>query len=150
MLSTRLVHLIESHWEEIAARLIRSIKSHPDLKQFGKCPEHDLRRWCQNILKNLGELLSASKDQDVERQFQLLGKMRFEEKVPLHEAVLRLILLKGHILDYIHGHGFPMTAVELYSEEELELRIGRFFDACVYHIVRGYEDAMRVAERVAS
>jgi hypothetical protein len=43
-----------------------------------------------------------------------------------------------------------MTALQLYAQEEFEQRMGSFFDACVYHIVRGYEKAMRGAVRRAS
>jgi hypothetical protein len=43
-----------------------------------------------------------------------------------------------------------MTAVQLYAEEELEQRIGRFLDECVYRVVRGYERALRVERQLAS
>ncbi len=150
MLSARLVQLIEGNWEEIAARLIRAIREHPDLRTLASRPEAEIREWCQDILKNLGYLLTARKDEEVKRRFQILGKMRFEENIPLHEAVLRLHILKDKIVAFVHEQGFTQTAVQLYAEEELEQRMGRFFDACVYHIVRGYEDAMRMAGRLAS
>jgi hypothetical protein len=38
--------------------------------------------------------------------------------------------------------------IELYAEEELEHRVGRFFDFMLYHVVRGYEAAMRRAAHV--
>ena len=40
--------------------------------------------------------------------------------------------------------------MELYAEEELDRRIGWLFDAMVYHVVRGYESAHRVAGQLAS
>ncbi len=149
MLSTRLVQLIEAHWEEIASRLIQAVKKHPDLSTLALRPEGELREWCRGLLENLGYLLSASKDQELKRRFQILGRMRFEENVPLHEAVLRVHILKDKIIGFVHEEGFPMTAMQLYAEEELEARISRYFDAMVYHIVRGYEDAQRLAARVA-
>ena len=150
MLSTRLVQLIEGHCDEIASRLIHAIKDHPEMRNLAARPEGEIREWSREILGNLGYLLSARKDEDFQRRFQILGKMRFEEKIPLHEAVLRLHILKDKIIGFLHEQGFPMSAVQLYAEEELELRMGRFFDDCVYHVVRGYEDAMRVARRIAS
>ena len=150
MLSARLVQLIEGHSDEICSRLIRSVRSHSDMKELAARPEGEIREWCGEILNNLGFLLSARKDEEVERRFQVLGKTRFEENIPLHEAVLRFHLLKDKIIGFIHEQGFPMSAVQLYAEEELEQRVSRFFDACVYNVVRGYEDAMRVARRLAS
>ena len=140
--------MIETHWEEIAARLVREVRNSPHTKVLANRPEADLKAWCREILENLEYLLSARKE-DEARRFRLLGRMRFEENVPLHEAVMRLQLLKGEIFNFVHEQGFSMTILELYREEELQVLIGRFFDTCVYQLVRGYEEALRVASRVA-
>jgi len=150
MLSTKLVQLIEAHWDEIAQRLILAIRSHPDMQELSKRPEIELREWCREILENLGDLLSAKKHEDVHSRYRVLGKVRFEENIPLHEAVLRFHLLKDKIVGFVHEQGFPMNTLQLYAEEELEQRMGRFFDACVYQVVCGYEHALRRAARLAS
>ncbi|HYW48356.1 MAG TPA: hypothetical protein VE959_36160 [Bryobacteraceae bacterium] len=150
MLSARLVGLIEGNWEEIAARLIRAIRGHPDMRHLAARPEAEIREWCREILINLGRLLSAGREEEVQRRFQVMGRARFEERIPLDEAVLRLHLLKYKIAGFVHEQGYTMTAMQLYAEEELDQRVGRFFDACVYNLVRGYENAKRVAARVAS
>jgi hypothetical protein len=149
MLSIRLVELIETHWEEIAARLIREVKRHPHTQTLARRPEAELRTWCREILENLGHLLAARREEEVQRRFRVLGSLRFEEKIPLHEAVLRLQMLKGEILSFVHEQGFAMTVLELYREEELQVLVGGFFDACVYQVVRGYEEALHLAARVA-
>jgi hypothetical protein len=150
MLSTRLVQLIESNWEEIAKRTIQAVRANPDLQGLAERSDLELREWCRAIVQQLGQLLSVQKDQDVERRFELLGRKRFEESIPLHEAVLRIQILKDKIIGFVHEQGFPMSAMHLYAEEELEQRMGRFFDDCVYHLVRGYEDASRLEQRLAS
>ena len=149
MLSTRLVQLIESHWEEITTRLISSVRQHPEMPNLSRKTDAEMREWCRNILQDLDYLLTARKSQEVHRRFEVLGRMRCEENIPLHEAVLRFQMLKNIIIGFIHEQGFPMSAMHLYAEEELEMRIGSFFDDCVYHVVRGYEAALRVA-RMAS
>jgi hypothetical protein len=149
MLSTRLVQLIEAHWEEITERVISEIKKNPETQQLAGRPESELRAWSRDILENLETLLAARKEDLVQRRFRTFGRMRYEENVPLHEAVLRLQILKAEILNFVHEQGFAMTVLELYREEELQVLIGRFFDACVFQIVRGYEDALRLAARVA-
>lgn len=150
MLSTRLVQLIEGHWDEIAQRLIVAVRNHPDMEQLSKRPEIELREWCREIVENLGDLLTAKQHEEVHRRYRVMGKSRFEENIPLHEAVLRFQLLKDKIVGFVHEQGFPMNAMQLYAEEELELRMGRFFDACVYQVVCGYEHALRRAARLAS
>ncbi len=88
--------------------------------------------------------------QSSRQRYSVLGKTRFEENIPLHEAVLRFHILKEIVIEFIHEQGFAVNAVQLYAEEELELRLGRFIDAGVYHVVRGYENALRRAARLAS
>src|SRR5262245_36432780 len=129
MLSTKLVHLIENHWEEIASRVIRALRSNPDTPTLAARSDLDLREWCREILENLGSRLAISREEDVRRRFQALGRSRFEESVPLHEAVLRLHILRDRIVSFIHEQGLPMSALNLYAEEELEQRITRFFEA---------------------
>ena len=150
MLSARLVQLIETHWEEIATRVTRAIKEHPEMRHLSRRPEGELREWCQQILSGLGTVLAAARKDEMKRRFELLGRMRYEENIPLHEAVLRFHLLKEQTTGFIHEQGFALNAVELYAEHELGQRINRFCDAAVYRVVRGYEEALRKAQRMAS
>src|SRR5690242_5018700 len=150
MLSTKLVQLIENNWEEIAVRVIAAIRKNPDTSTLASRPELELREWCQQILENLGSLLVITKESEIRRRYQVMGQSRFEESIPLHEAVLRFQILHEKMIGFIHEQGFPMTALQLYAEEELELRISRYFDAMVYGVVKGYEDALRRSARLAS
>jgi hypothetical protein len=148
MLSARLVQLIERNADEISGCLIDTIRSHPDMRRLARQSDAELREWAGDILENLGYLLAARKDEDIKRRYQIMGRLRFEQSIPLHEAVLRFHLLKDKIIDFVHQQGFPMTSLQLYAEEELEHRICMFFDALVYHVVCGYEDAMKVAAKI--
>ena len=150
MLSTRMVQLIEAHWDEIAQRLLVAIREHPDMEVLAHRPEIELREYCRKMLENLGDLLAARNNEDMQRQFQSYGQIRYQENIPLHEAVLRFHLLKQKVLQFIHEQGFPVNAVQLYAEEELVQRIGWFFDSCVYHVVYGYEHARGRSARIAS
>jgi hypothetical protein len=150
MLSTKLVQLIETNWQDIANRLARQVKNHPEMQALAARPEGELREWTREILSNLSHLLSTRTEAEFRRRFESLGRSRFEENIPLHEAVLRLLMLHELTVTYIHEHGFPMSALQLYAEEELEQRMCRFFHASVYHVVRGYETALRLESRLAS
>ena len=94
MLSARLVQLIEEQWERIAQRLIGKIRRHPDMPLLASRPDSELRQWCQDILANLGSWLSASRAEELRSRYEVVGRLRFEESIPLHEAVLRLQVLK--------------------------------------------------------
>ena len=151
MLSTKLVQLIETHWEEIAERLIVAVRKHPEMQNLAARPDSELREWCREILENLGYLLAANKEhEESERRFEVLGKNAVRREHPAARGRAAAAYAEDKIIGFVHEQGFPMTALQLYAEEELELRIGRFFDACVYHVVRGYEAALRLEQRVAS
>ena len=145
MLSGRLIHLIESHFDEIAARVLADIRRDPELKQLHHLPDIELREWGQTILMNLGHWLAAGHDREVAAHYERLGQVRYEQEVPLHESVRALAILKEKILAFVEDQVMTKSAVELYAEEELEHRVGRFFDLLVFHLVRGYEGALRKA-----
>lgn len=143
MLSSKLIQLIEDHWEQITTRVLREIRKDARLVHVGKLPESELRQRAQEILKNLGHWLAVSKEEELAKHYEHLGRLRFEESIPLHEAVLARFIIKDQMIDFVREQGFRQTPMELYAEEELEHRVGRFFDTMIYHVVRGYEEAMR-------
>jgi hypothetical protein len=143
MLPPKLIHLIENQWDEIVTRGIRAMLRDPEVIHFRSLPEAELREWGRNILENLGHWLAASKDDEVARRYEAVGRLRFEEHVPLHESVRALCLLKEKVLDFVQEQGSAKTSVDLFAEEELEHRLGHFFDLILVHQVRGYEMALR-------
>ncbi len=143
MLSSKLIQLIEDHWERITARVLGKIRKDPRLVHVGQLPESDLRERAQEILKNLGHWLAASQEEELARHCERLGRLRFVEDIPLHEAVLARLLIKEEMIEFVRDQGLRQTHMELYAEEELEHRVSRFFDRMIYYVVRGYEGAMR-------
>ena len=145
MLSGKLIHLIEAHQEQIATSVLREIRKHPDLAGLRKLSDVELRERGQQILEHLGHWLSAGHEAEIAQRYEILGKARFEESVPLHESVRALTIIKDKMIDFVHDQGLARTSVDLYAEEELERRVGRFFDELTIHMVRGYETAWRRA-----
>ena len=149
MLSGKLIHLIQSHHREIADRVIREIGRHPDLVHLRCLPEAELRDRGAVILEHLESWLVSERDEIVRKQEEI-GKLRFQQSVPLHEVVIGLLLIKNKMLDYLEEQGNPRDSLGLYAEEELEKRIGRFFDTLVVHSVRGYEAAWHHSVELAA
>ncbi|MBM4029234.1 MAG: hypothetical protein FJ280_28125 [Planctomycetes bacterium] len=144
MLSAKLIAMIEDHGETIGARVIGKIRHDPELTTLRKLPEAELKEWGRDIARHLGHWLGSS-EQEVARRYESVGRTRCQQQVPLHECVHGLHLVKNAILDYIRGQGVSQTTVDIYAEEELEHGVGRFFDWVVYHLVKGYEEALRPA-----
>jgi hypothetical protein len=150
MLSGKLIHMIETHEEAITNRLLREVRRQPGLAHLAELPEGELREQGREIVKNLGYWLAAGNNQEkLEREYENVGKIRFQESVPLHEAIYGLCLVKYAMLDFINEQGLDRDSMELYAEEELERRVAKFFDFLVIHMARGYEVEWRHEMRAA-
>lgn len=149
MLSGKLIHLIEAHQAQIADSVIREIRNHPDMTHLCTLPDAELRERGQQILENLGHWLAAGHEAEITKLYETLGRSRFEESLPLHESVRALAMVKDKMIDFVHEQGIARTSMDLYAEEELERRVGRFFDALTIHMVHGYETAWRHAAHAA-
>ena len=150
MLSGKLIYLIEAHQEEIAANVLREIRTHPDLGRLRKLSDAELRERGQQILENLGYWLSAGNIAEIEQQYEMVGRTRFTQDIPLSQSVRALALIKDKMIDFVHYQGIARNSLELYAEEELERRVGHFFDELTIHMVRGYETAWRRAAHAAA
>jgi hypothetical protein len=149
MLSARLIHLIETHHKELADRVLRETFRRQDLPHILRLPEAELRERNRLLLEHLGEWLLGNEEK-MERLQESVGTKRFEQSVPLHESVHALCLIKNTVIEFIEEQGIPRDTVGLYAEEELEHRLGKFFDQLIIHLVRGYEGAWRRAIRAAA
>jgi hypothetical protein len=150
MLSGKLIHLIESHGEEITVGVISSIRRQPELSHFGKLPDWELRQRGHEILQNLGHWLASGNEEKLAHEYEAIGKIRFEESVPLSESVRGLCLIKDKMIEFLDNQGIDQDALALYAEEQLERKVGRFFDVLVVHLVKGYETAWRQEQMAAA
>ena len=143
MVSGKFVHLIETHGDEIVSRVIHELRRLPEMAQIRAMLEPELREWREDLIENLGHWLRTSNELDLAHKYEHRGRQRFEEDLPLHECVHALCLVREKMVDYVEEHIAAKDAMELYEEEELERRLGRFFDLLIVHFVRGYEKALR-------
>ena len=104
MLSGKLVHLIESHWEEIISSVIARIRREPQMEHYRARVESELREWGQVLLQNLGHWLTAGAGEEIGRRYEELGRQRFEADVPLHESVRCLCIVRERVLDFVEEH----------------------------------------------
>ncbi len=147
MLSSKLIRLVSAHREEITARVIRRIRRESRLLELGKLPEDELRERSLDIFEHLDTWLTAKKS-DLGHFYEELGRRRCEQGVPLHETVHALQIIKETMIQFVQDQRTTGNALEIYAEEELEHTSDRVFDVMIYHLVRGYENAMW--RRVAS
>src|SRR3954469_10993003 len=143
MLSGKLVRLIESRWEEIIAGVISRIRRQPEAEHYRSCVEPELREWGGILLQNLGQWLTADREDEIAARYEELGRLRYQSGIPAHESVHVLCVLRQRVLDFVEENVYTKTSLELYGQEELDRRLGRFFDLLTVHMVKGYEAALR-------
>jgi hypothetical protein len=149
MLSNKLVASIEDHSERLMAVVIERIRHDPELSTISQLRDLELREAGHEFLRKLGRWLAGEQRDVIAEQYQEIGKLRYSQQIPLHECVKALHIIKYETVDYVRNQGFAQTSLEIYAEEELEHRLNRFMDFLVYHMVRGYEAALRKAIRKA-
>jgi len=150
MISGRLVHLIETNGEQIIDRLVAQIRRDPEMTHTRSLLDHELRQWGLDLLQHLGNWLAAGSEHDLALRYERLGKFCIDEEIPLHETVHGLCLLREKMLDFTEEHLVSNSSVELYAEEELVRRLGRFFDHLIVHLVRGYENGLHRTMRAGA
>ena len=149
-MSSRLVRAIEDHAEELTRGVLDDLATNGRTPAYHGLSRADLHDRVYDVYRNLGRWLGDDVEEGVAASYGALGRERRAEGIPLEEVVYALILTKHHLRDYILRTGLAASAVDLYQEEDLHLRVDQFFDRAVYHTVRGYQAAERAAsERVA-
>src|ERR1039458_10695326 len=76
MFSVKLVQLVETHWEQISARILHKIQNDPRLAHVNRLSESEFRERAREILNNIGDWLGASLDEPLARRCEGLGRHR--------------------------------------------------------------------------
>ena len=134
--------MVSHHWEEIASRAVRRVRRDAPLLGLGQYPESDLRARARAVLENLGTWL-VTNDKEIALRYERLGRLRFEEGVPLHELIYGWQVLKSAMVQFVREREHTGSPLEVYADRELQRGADRIFDVMTYAVVRGYEQAMR-------
>ncbi len=142
MIARKLVQLIEKNADDLARRVLRSVSQHPRTQIFCKnIPREELRERAYEIYRHLSEwLLEKTEDEIREKNFTV-GERRAEQRVPLHEVIFAILLVKETLWKEIVNSGMGDSSVELLQALDLVDRVNQFFDRSIYYMAVGYETA---------
>jgi hypothetical protein len=160
MISARLIELIEIHAIRLTSDVADDLSVNPRTPGFSKVRREDLEQRVFQIFHDLGTWIGSPKSAKVQAEFSEWGRRRFDQGMPLSEIVYAVIVIKHHLRRYISDNGlvdaaFPrvegdyVLPMHLHSLQELNVRVGEFFDEALYHLARGYEAEARRAATVA-
>jgi hypothetical protein len=151
MIAAKLVELIEIHASRIARDVALDLITNERTRGFQAVRQQDLEQRIFQLLNHLGNWIGDPRSVKMQAEFNEWGRRRFDQGVPLNEIIYAVILLKQHLRRYIADNGlvdaaFPRVESDyvlpfhLHSLQELNVRVGQFFDEALYHLARGFEE----------
>lgn len=159
MISAKLIELIEIHASRLTKDTAQDLATNERTPGFRSVSRQELEERVFQLFHHLGNWIGDPKSEKVEAEFSEWGRRRFSQGIPLSEIVYAIIVLKQHLRHYISDNGlvdaaFPrverdyVLPMHLHSLQDLNARVGEFFDEALYYLARGYEaEAKRVTSK---
>jgi hypothetical protein len=141
MLSTKLLHRVEAHWDAIAKAVVQHMQTDPNTPHHQVLDEEQIRARAHDLMHNLNVWLTSHDESAVARRNQEIGHERHAEGVSLAECVYRMQLIQRKTIDYIQLQNPAQSALDMYGELEIMRALERFFAVVIYNLVVGYEQA---------
>jgi hypothetical protein len=150
MFSYRLVRLIETHADALAAGLEERVQTSSQITHFHSLPAHELKERVYEIYRHLGEWLLGKNELDIEHRYLEIGVRRARQKVPLSELIQAIVLTKENLWEFLKSEAVMDRAVEIMGELELLQMLEMFFDRAIYYAAVGYEGEVERAAQQES
>jgi hypothetical protein len=147
MFSYRLVRLIESNADVLAAGLEKRVEASRQVTHFSDISAQELRERVYEIYRHLGEWLLGKNELDIEQRYRQIGARRAEQKVPLSELVQAIVLTKENLWEFLKSEAARDRAIEILGELELLQMLEMFFDRAIYYAAVGYEEEVARVRR---
>jgi hypothetical protein len=139
MMLYRLVRLIETHSESLAAGLLDRVQHSELTRSYQNVPGEELKERVYEIYRHLGEWLIGKDEFQLEQRYLEIGARRASQHVPLSELIWVIVLTKENLWEFIKKEAVLERPVEVYGELEMLQLLEQFFDRAIYHASTGYE-----------
>ena len=138
----RLVRLIETHSEGLAASLLERTKASEKTRNYvDKVPPDDLRQRVYEIYHHLGQWLITKKEADVEERYLEIGSRRRRQGVLLSQLLWAILLVRDNLMDFLNREAIMERPSEVFGELEILQLLDQFFERAVYYAAVGYESS---------
>jgi len=148
MLAYRLVRLIETHSDALAAGLLLKVQSSDLTRDYRKVPEEELQQRVYEIYRHLGEWLLGKSEFDINHRYREIGARRAQQNVPFSQLMWVIVLTKENLWEYLKDEASIERPVEVFGELEMLQLLDQFFDRAIFYAARGYERARAIPEEV--
>jgi len=149
MLLYRLVRLIETHSQALAASLLLRVQESEHTQAYQNVPPEELKTRVYEIYRHLGDWLLGKTEFDIEQRYQEIGVMRAHQRVPFSQVAMVIIMTKENLWDFLRKESILDRPVEVFGELEMLQMLEQFFDHAMFYAAMGYERAMQGAPLAA-
>jgi len=139
MLAYRLLRLVETHSDALAAGLLERTRNSPLLPGYRNVPPEELRQRVHEIYRHLADWLLGKSELEVEQRYLEIGAKRARQDVPLSQLIWAIILTKKNLWDFLKQEAVLDRPAEISGELEVEQLLDQFFDRAIYYAAVGYE-----------
>ena len=140
MMLYRLVRLIETHSQALAASVLEQVRNSKLTQNFQqKVPPEDLNERVYEIYRHLGEWLMGKDELQLEQRYLQIGARRAGQQVPMSEVIWVIVLTKDNLWEFIKKESVLEHPVEVFGELEMLQLLEQFFDRAIYYASVGYE-----------
>ena len=142
MLLYRLVRLIETHSQALAASLLVRVQESEHTRGYSSVPPDELRDRVYEIYRHLGEWLMGKTEFDIEKRYLEIGARRAQQNVPFSQVAMTIMLTKDNLWDFLKKESVVDRPVEVFGELEMLQVLEQFFDRAIFYAALGYERAV--------
>ena len=139
MIALRLVHLIESHSEQLAEGLVKKLERSTRAADLKKVPAHEIQERTREVYRNLSDWILTKTEDDIERVYVPLGRRRAEQGVTLSALCWALMMTEENLWDFLELEGMREKPLEILGGFELLRLLDTFFEHAIYFATLGYE-----------
>jgi hypothetical protein len=144
MLAYRLVRLIETHSDALAAGLLRKVENSEFTHDYRNVPPDELKARVYEVYRHLGDWLLGKSAFDIRERYREIGARRAAQHVPLSQLVWVIVLTKENLWNYLKNEAGLERPVEVFGELEMLQLLDQFFDRAIFYASDGYEKALAV------
>jgi hypothetical protein len=146
MLAYRLVRLIETHSDALAAGLLEKVQNSELTRSYRHVPPEELKQRVYDIYRHLGDWLLGKSVFDIEQRYEEIGTRRAHQGVPISELIWTIILTKENLWEFLKKESLLERPVEVFGELEMLQLLEQFFERAIYYASVGYERAQAAHE----
>ena len=142
MMLYRLVRLIETHSEALAACLLHRVQDSEAAPAYANVPDEELKGRVYEIYRHLGDWLMTEDEVNLEARYLEIGARRALQGVPLSQLIWAIVLTKENLWEFVRKESVLERPVEVFGELEMLQLLDQFFDRAIHYAVIGYERAV--------